>query len=211
MSRDGFALTSQRAALLELPVQGTIVAKQETIVSGMAGRYAQALFQLAGEAKATDAVASDLDRFTAMVAESADLRRLVESPVFSAEQQVKALGALLSAAGISGLAANFLKLVASKRRLFAVSGMIRGYKALNDAAKGITRAEVTVAEPLSAANRAALESALAQVSGGQSVVVDVKVDPAIIGGLVVKLGSRMVDGSLKTKLNSIRTRMKEVG
>ena len=177
----------------------------------MAGRYAQALFQLAGESYATDAVAADLDRFAALVAESSDLQHLVRSPVFSAEQQVRALSALLAAAGIQGLAANFLKLVASKRRLFAVSGMIRGYKALNDAAKGVTRAEVTVAEPLSDANLAALQSALAQASGGRSVVVDVKVDPAIIGGLVVKLGSRMVDGSLKTKLNSIRTRMKEVG
>jgi F-type H+-transporting ATPase subunit delta len=200
-----------QAALLDLPVQGTILAKEETIVSGMAGRYAQALFQLAGESYATDSVAADLDRFAALVAESSDLQHLVRSPVFSAEQQVRALSALLAAAGIQGLAANFLKLVASKRRLFAVSGMIRGYKALNDAAKGVTRAEVTVAEPLSDANLAALQSALAQASGGRSVVVDVKVDPAIIGGLVVKLGSRMVDGSLKTKLNSIRTRMKEVG
>ncbi len=197
--------------MLDLPVQGTILAKEETIVSGMAGRYAQALFHLAGESYATDAVAADLDRFAALVAESSDLQHLVRSPVFSAEQQVRALSALLAAAGIQGLAANFLKLVASKRRLFAVSGMIRGYKALNDAAKGVTRAEVTVAEPLSDANLAALQSALAQASGGRSVVVDVKVDPAIIGGLVVKLGSRMVDGSLKTKLNSIRTRMKEVG
>ena len=197
--------------MLDLPVQGTILAKEDTIVSGMAGRYAQALFQLAGESNATDAVAADLDRFAALVAESSDLQHLVRSPVFSAEQQVKALSALLARAGISGLAANFIKLVASKRRLFAVSGMIRGYKALNDAAKGVTRAEVTVATPLSDANLAALQSALAQASGGRSVVVDVKVDPAIIGGLVVKLGSRMVDVSLKTKLNSIRTRMKEVG
>ena len=194
-----------------LPVQGTIVAKEDTIVSGMAGRYAQALFQLAGESNTTDAVAADLDRFAAMVAESSDLQHLVKSPVFSVEQQVKALDALLSRAGITGLTANFLKLVASKRRLFAVDGMIQGFKALNDAAKGVTRAEVTVAEPLSDANLSTLQAALAQVSGGRSVMVDVKVDPAIIGGLIVKLGSRMVDGSLKTKLNSIRTRMKEVG
>ena len=194
-----------------LPVQGTIVAKEETIVSGMAGRYAQALFQLAGESNTTDAVAADLDRFATMVAESSDLQHLVKSPVFSVEQQVKALDALLSRAGITGLTANFLKLVASKRRLFAVDGMIQGFKALNDAAKGVTRAEVTVAEPLSDANLSTLQAALTQVSGGRSVMVDVKVDPAIIGGLIVKLGSRMVDGSLKTKLNSIRTRMKEVG
>ena len=197
--------------MLVLPVQGTIVAKEETIVSGMAGRYAQALFQLAGESNTTDAVAADLDRFATMVAESSDLQHLVKSPVFSVEQQVKALDALLSRAGITGLTANFLKLVASKRRLFAVDGMIQGFKALNDAAKGVTRAEVTVAEPLSDANLSTLQAALAQVSGGRSVMVDVKVDPAIIGGLIVKLGSRMVDGSLKTKLNSIRTRMKEVG
>jgi F-type H+-transporting ATPase subunit delta len=132
----------------------------------MAGRYALALFQLAGEANATDAVAADLDRFAAMVAESPDLQHLVKSPVFSAEQQVRALGAVLAAAGISGLAGNFLKLVAAKRRLFAVSGMIDGYKALNDDRKGVTRAEVTVAGPLSDANRAAIEAALAQVSGG---------------------------------------------
>ena len=187
------------------------MAKEETIVSGMAGRYAQALFQLAGESNTTDAVAADLDRFAAMVAESSDLQHLVKSPVFRVEQQVKALDALLSRAGITGLTANFLKLVASKRRLFAVDGMIQGFKALNDAAKGVTRAEVTVAEPLSDANLSTLQAALAQVSGGRSVMVDVKVDPAIIGGLIVKLGSRMVDGSLKTKLNSIRTRMKEVG
>ena len=197
--------------MLVLPVQGTIVAKEETIVSGMAGRYAQALFQLAGESNTTDAVAADLDRFATMVAESSDLQHLVKSPVFSVEQQVKALDALLSRAGITGLTANFLKLVASKRRLFAVDGMIQGFKALNDAAKGVTRAEVTVAEPLSDANLSTLQAALTQVSGGRSVMVDVKVDPAIIGGLIVKLGSRMVDGSLKTKLNSIRTRMKEVG
>jgi F-type H+-transporting ATPase subunit delta len=200
-----------KPAAIVLPVQGTIVAKEETIVSGMAGRYAQALFQLAGESNATDAVAADLDRFAAMVAESSDLQHLVMSPVFSVEQQVKALDAILSRAQITGLAANFLKLVASKRRLFAVSGMIRGYKALNDVAKGVTRAEVIVAEPLSDSNLAALQAALVQASHGRSVQVDVKVDPSIIGGLIVKLGSRMVDGSLKTKLNSIRTRMKEVG
>ena len=187
------------------------MANEETIVSGMAGRYAQALFQLAGEQKATDQVAADLASFSALIAESADLARLVRSPSFSAEEQVKALTALLARAGITGIAANFIKLVASKRRLFAIGDMIAAFGKLHDAARGVTRAEVTVAEPLADQHLEALKAALAQVSGGRTVNVALKVDPSIIGGLVVKLGSRMVDGSLKTKLNSIRTRMKEVG
>jgi len=187
------------------------VAKDETIVTGMAGRYASALFALAQEQGATEQVAADLARFSAMITESADLARLVRSPAFSAEEQVKALGAVLTAAGIGGLTAQFLKLVATKRRLFAAPTMIADFGKLLDAARGVSRAEVTVAEPLSPANLEALRLALREAAGSSSVEMNVKVDPAIIGGLIVKLGSRMVDGSLRTKLNSIRTRMKEVG
>jgi F-type H+-transporting ATPase subunit delta len=177
----------------------------------MAGRYAEALYQLAQESKATDKVAADLQSFSDLVKASPDLQRVVRSPVFSAESQVKAIGALLDKAGISGVAANFIKLVAAKRRLFAITDMIAGFNKLHDAARGVARAEVTVAHPLNDAHRAQLESVLKEISGGKSVNVDVNVDPSIIGGLVVKLGSRMVDGSLRTRLNSIRTRMKEVG
>lgn len=187
------------------------MAKEETIVTGMAGRYASALFALAQEQGATEQVAADLNRFSALINESADLARLVRSPVFTAEEQVKALGAVLDKAAIGGLTAKFLKLVASKRRLFAVAQMAADYGKLHDAARGVSRAEVTVAEPLSPANLEALRKALAEVAGSSSVEMNVKVEPAIIGGLIVKLGSRMVDGSLRTKLNSIRTRMKEVG
>ena len=187
------------------------MAQEETLVSGMAGRYASALFALAQEAKSTDKVAADLKIFGDLVASSEDLQRLVKSPVFSGEAQTKALSAILAKAGVSGVAANFLKLVAQKRRLFAVGDMIDGFNKLNDAAKGVSRAEVTVASALSGAQMDALKAQLMQVTGGKSVDVAVKIDPSIIGGLIVKLGSRMVDGSLKTKLNSIRTRMKEVG
>lgn len=187
------------------------MAQEETLVSGMAGRYASALFALAQEAKATDAVAADLKTFGDLVAASPDMQRLVKSPVFSGDAQVKALVAVLGKIGVSGIAANFLKLVAQKRRLFAVGDMIEGFNKLNDAAKGVSRAEVTVASALSGAQMDALKAQLMQVTGGKSVDVAVKIDPSIIGGLIVKLGSRMVDGSLKTKLNSIRTRMKEVG
>ena len=180
-------------------------------MSGVAGRYASALFSLAKDNRDTDGVAAALAAFDALIAESPDLQRLVRSPAFSAGEQVKALGALLDQAGITGAAANFIKLVASKRRLFAIRGMIADYGKLNDAFRGVTRAEVTSAAPLADDNIAALKDALRAVSGGKDVELTAKVDPSIIGGLVVKLGSRMVDGSLKTKLNAIRTRMKEVG
>ena len=177
----------------------------------MAGRYATALFELALDAKAVDAVKADLDRFETMIASSADLHRLVRSPVFGAEEQARALAAVLDKAGIGGLAANFLKLVTSNRRLFAVRDMIRGFRALVAKWKGEVAAEVTVAEKLSDQHLDALKSALKSVTGGKAVDLAVKVDPAIIGGLVVKLGSRMVDSSLRTKLNAIKHAMKEAG
>lgn len=180
-------------------------------LSGVAGRYASALFDLATEQGSADEVAAALAGFGALIEESADLKRLVKSPVFSSEQQIKALGAILAGAEITGVAANFIRLVASKRRLFVLPDMIVAYKKLHDASKGLVRAEVTVAAPLADHHESALREALAGVTGGKTVDLDVKVDPSIIGGLVVKLGSRMVDASLKTKLNSIRTRMKEVG
>ena len=187
------------------------MANTETIVSGMSGRYAVALFDLAKDAGAIDKVGSDLKAFAALIDESPDLARLVRSPAFSAEQQGRAIEAILSRAGIDGLAAKFLKLVAAKRRLFAIRGMMADYAKLDDAHRNVVRAEVTVAEPLSESDLSALKDALNAATGGQTVALDVRVDPAIIGGLVVKLGSRMVDGSLRTKLNVLRTRMKEVG
>jgi F-type H+-transporting ATPase subunit delta len=187
------------------------LAQEENIVSGMAGRYASALFSLAAERVETDKVAADLATFDRMIAESADLARLVRSPVFSAAEQGHALGALLDKAGIVGVAANFIKLVAAKRRLFAIGDMIANYNKLYDSWRGVARAEVTSAAALSDAHVGAIKEALKGVTGGKDVEISVKVEPAIIGGLIVKLGSRMVDGSLKTKLNSIRTRMKEVG
>lgn len=188
------------------------VAQDTNLVTGMAGRYAQALYALALEQKATDQVAADLATFAAFIGESADLQRFIKSPVFSAEEQVKALTALLARAGISGITANFLKLVAAKRRLFAVSDMIADYYRLHDYAKGLSRAEVIVAEPLKDEHIAALKAALADVMGrGKTVEMGVKVDPTILGGLIVRVGSRMLDGSLKTKLSLLRTRMKEVG
>jgi F-type H+-transporting ATPase subunit delta len=185
------------------------LAGENTIVSGVAGRYATALFDLARESNAIDAVKGDLDRFDALVAESPDLMRLVRSPVFSADEQLKALSAVLQRAGIGGLAEKFLKLVTMNRRLFAARDMVKAFRALVADYKGEATAEVTVAEQLKDEHVAALRAALKAVSG-KDVDLAVKIDPAILGGLVVKVGSRMVDTSLRTKLNAIRHAMKEV-
>jgi F-type H+-transporting ATPase subunit delta len=186
----------------------TKVAAQQTIVSGMAGRYATALFELACEANAVDAVKADLDGFDALIAESPDLLRLIRSPVFSADEQLQALSAVLQRAGIGGLAEKFLKLVTANRRLFAVRDMLKAFRELVADQKGEATAEVTVAEALKDDHVAALKSALKEVSG-KTIDLHVKIEPAILGGLVVKLGSRMVDTSLRTKLNAIRQAMKE--
>jgi F-type H+-transporting ATPase subunit delta len=185
------------------------VAGENPIISGMAGRYAGALFDLALEAKAIDQVKQDLEKFDALVAHSSDLNRLVRSPVFGVDDQLKALSAILDKAGIKGLAGNFLRVITANRRLFAVRDMIRSYRALAAAHKGEVTAQVTVAEKLNDKNLDALKSALKSVTGGKDIDLDIKINPAIIGGLIVKVGSRMVDTSLRTKLNSIKFAMKE--
>ncbi|MGA7973684.1 MAG: F0F1 ATP synthase subunit delta [Pseudolabrys sp.] len=185
------------------------MAGNTSIISGMAGRYANALFELALEEKAIDAVKSDLEKFDALLAANADLHRLVRSPVYGADEQLKALSAILDKVGIGGLAANFLRVITTNRRLFAVHGMIRGFRALVAKHRGEVSADVTVAEALNGKNLEALESALKSVTGGKDIDLDIKIDPAIIGGLIVKVGSRMVDSSLRTKLNAIKFAMKE--
>ena len=186
------------------------MAAEDPSVSGVSGRYATALFELARDEKSIDAVKADLEKFEAMLADSTDLKRLVRSPVFSAGEQSRALSAVLEKAGISGVAAKFLKVLTANRRLFAVTDVIRAFRALVAKFKGEATADVTVAEKLSDKNLDALKTALKSVTG-KDVALNVNVDPSIIGGLVVKLGSRMVDSSLRTKLNSIKHAMKEAG
>jgi F-type H+-transporting ATPase subunit delta len=185
------------------------VAGEDPIVSGMAGRYATALFELALEEKAVDAIKKDLEQFDALIADNPDLARLVRSPVFGADEQEKALSAVLDKAGIKGLAANFLRVITTNRRLFAVRDMIRGFRTLVARNRGEVTAQVTVAEKLNDSNLDALKSALKSVTGGKDIDLEVKVEPAIIGGLIVKVGSRMIDSSLRTKLNAIKFAMKE--
>ena len=186
------------------------MAAEDTSVSGVSGRYATALFELARDQNVVDPVKADLDKFEGLLNDSADLKRLVRSPVFAADAQSRALSAVLDKVGIAGISANFLKVLTANRRLFAVADVIRAYRALVSRFKGEASADVTVAEPLSAKNLDALKVALNSVTG-KDVALNVKVDPSIIGGLVVKLGSRMIDSSLRTKLNSIKHAMKEAG
>ena len=186
------------------------VATDDTSVSSVAGRYATALFELARDQKSIDSVRADVDKFAGLLAENEDLVRLVRSPVFTAQEQGKALDAVLAKAGITGIAANFLKVLTANRRLFAVNDVIRAFRVLVAKFRGEATADVTVAEPLNDKNLDALKASLKSVTG-KDVDLNVNVDPSIIGGLIVKLGSRMVDSSLRTKLNSIKHAMKEAG
>jgi F-type H+-transporting ATPase subunit delta len=178
--------------------------------SGLADRYAAALFDLADEAKNLDAVADDLNSLGAMIRNSKDLERLVRSPVIAREDQSRALAALMEKAGLGALTRKFVGLVARNRRLFVLPAMISAYRARLAARRGETTAEVVSARALSPHQVEALADSLKKALGTK-VAVDTKVDPALLGGLVVKVGSRMVDSSLRTKLQQLRLAMKGVG
>jgi F-type H+-transporting ATPase subunit delta len=186
------------------------VAGRKTSISTVAGRYATALFELALESNALAAVEKDLDGFAGLLAESADLTRLIRSPVFAADDQARAVGAVLDRAGISGLVGNFIRVVAGNHRLFVMPAIITEFRRLLAENRGETTAEVTSAEPLNDRHVGELKAAL-KAALGKDVTLDTRVDPALIGGLIVKVGSRMIDGSVRTKLNSLKLAMKEVG
>jgi F-type H+-transporting ATPase subunit delta len=184
------------------------VATDDTIVEGVAGRYASALFELASESSNVADVESDLGKFQALLDESPDLVRLVRSPVIAANDQSRAIGVILDKAGIGGLAANFLKLVTSNRRLFVVQDIIKAYRALSAKARGEVSAEVTSALALNSEQIAALKETL-KASVGKDVTLQSRVDASLLGGLIVKLGSRMIDSSLKTKLQNMKVALSE--
>jgi F-type H+-transporting ATPase subunit delta len=186
------------------------VAGEVDTSSGVAGRYATALFELALEENALDQVAADLDRFNQALDASQDLLRLVKSPVFSAEEQGRALAAVLATLKIEGLSRNFLLLAAKNRRLFATPDMARAFRAMLARHRGETSATVTAAAKLTESQITALKQALTAALG-KTVMLEERVDPSLLGCLVVKVGSRMVDSSLRTKLNSLKVAMKEVG
>lgn len=180
-----------------------------SLVSGLAGRYATALFDLAAGEKQIDQTMAALDQVAAMIDSSPDLARLIKSPVVARDEQAKALAAVLARAQIGGLAAKLVGLTARNRRLFQLPEIIRGFRVLVSHHKGEVAAEVTSAKPLAAAQVDAVRSSLAKVAG-REVRLSTKVDPAILGGLIVRLGSTMVDSSLRTKLFNLQNAMKEV-
>jgi F-type H+-transporting ATPase subunit delta len=186
------------------------LAKSASPVSAVAERYAGSLFELALEAKSVAAVEKDLGAVEGLINGSADLKRLVVSPVFSAEDQVRAIGALVSKAKIGGLTANLLRVAARNRRLFAVPGMIAAFRRIAAEHRGETTAEVTSAHALTAPQEKELKDTLKGVAG-KDVAFKVTVDPSLLGGLIVKMGSRQIDTSLRTKLSSLKLSLKEVG
>ncbi|MFT6226268.1 MAG: F-type H+-transporting ATPase subunit delta [Paracoccaceae bacterium] len=186
------------------------MADSASLSSELAGRYATALYELSEEANQLLVVEEDLKSLKSALDESSDLRDLATSPIYTREQQAAAMGAVSDAMGMNGLTRNVLGLMASKRRLFALPAVIAAFQAKMADYRGEVTAEVTAAAPLTDDQLAALSKAL-HASVGKTVMLNVTVDETIIGGLVVKVGSKMIDSSIKTKLAKLNNAMKEVG
>lgn len=179
-------------------------------VSGLAARYALALYDLADESGAIDAVAADLGGLESAIEDSDDFVRFIKSPVLSRDDQIKGIAAVAAQGGLSAISQKFLGLVASNRRLFALPDMIRSFQAILAARRGLVTADVTVAAELTDSQSQSLADSL-KAAIGTSVAVTTKIDPSILGGLIVRVGSRMVDSSLKSKLQRLKLSMKGVG
>ena len=197
-------------AITSLPKRASEVSAESSIVSGVAGRYATALFDLVEEAKALDSTATDLAQLQQMIEESDDLRALVRSPIVTREDQAKGMDAVAEAAGFSDLTRKFIATVTENRRLNQIVSICGAFRNLLAAHRGETSAEVISARPLTDEQMAALTAELNRATG-RTVDVNAKVDESLLGGLVVKLGSRMIDSSLKTKLNTLTEVMKGIG
>jgi F-type H+-transporting ATPase subunit delta len=186
------------------------VSTSASLTSGVAGRYASALFEIAKEDKVLDRVERDLTALEAALAESDDLRGMIASPVFERGEMGSAMAAIAAKMELGPEVTNTLGLMATNRRLFVLPGMIAAVKALAAADRGEVTAEVTAARPLSDAQTAALAERL-KAAVGKDVKINVTVDEGLIGGLVVKVGSRMIDSSIRSKLAALQNVMKEVG
>jgi len=185
------------------------LASETTGVSGLAERYAAALFDLADERRTLDEAAADLRQLRGMLEASGDLLRLIRSPVLSRGEQAKAIGVLAERAELSPLVRDFLAVIARNRRLFAVPAIIEAFLYKLAARRGEVNAQVTTARALSETQLATLNEQLRR-SIGSRVSVDVRVDPELIGGMIVRVGSRMVDGSIKSKLQRLQLAMKSI-
>ncbi|MEM8787394.1 MAG: F0F1 ATP synthase subunit delta [Pseudomonadota bacterium] len=178
--------------------------------AGISGRYATALFELAKEAGQLDAVDADLGTLRAALDESAELRRVIASPVYAREDQTNAIRAVGEKLGLGALTANTIALMGSKRRLFVLPQMIEAVKKMIATDRGEVTADVTAAKPLTDAQTKSLTETL-RAAVGQDIVINTTVDESLIGGLVVQVGSRMIDTSVRAKLNALQNTLKEVG
>jgi F-type H+-transporting ATPase subunit delta len=181
-----------------------------TLGTGLAERYATALFELAEADKALDRIAAELRQIQGLIQSSRDLERVIRSPVISRQEQRRAMDAILEKAGSSDLMRRFVGLLAHNRRLFALPGIITAFMKRLAARRGETTADATSAKALSKEQAAAIAGALKKAIGTQ-VVLSTRTDPSLLGGLVVRVGSRMVDSSLKTKLLRLSLAIKGVG
>ena len=177
------------------------------IQASLSGRYATALFGLARDEKALDAVSASLATLKAALADSDDLRQLISSPIITREQAAKAIAATAAGLGLDPLTTKFLGVLAQNRRLGQLAAVIRAFGQLTAAQRGETTAEVTSAHPLSATQVKALKAKL-KTQLARDVAVDLTVDPSILGGLIVKIGSRQIDSSIRSKLNTLAIAMK---
>ncbi|MDR5654615.1 F0F1 ATP synthase subunit delta [Ruixingdingia sedimenti] len=180
-----------------------------SISLGIAGRYAQALFELAKDDNGLPGLEADVDALAAALEASADLREMIASPILTREDQGRAIAAVAGAMGLSPMVANTLALMAAKRRLFVLPQLVADLRARIAAEKGEVTAEVTSAAPLSAEQARALAETL-KAKIGKTVKLNATVDENLIGGLVVKVGSKMIDTSIRSKLASLQNAMKEV-
>nr|WP_299820817.1 F0F1 ATP synthase subunit delta [uncultured Jannaschia sp.] len=185
------------------------VSEPASISTGIAQRYAQAVFELSREGDALSKLEADVTALDEAIRSSSDLRGVLVSPLVSRKEQGAALGALAQKMGLGDVLSNTLRLMASKRRLFVVPNMVVVLKRMLSEERGEVTAEVRTAKALSEAQAGKLAQAL-KSSTGKDVRLDVTVDDALIGGLVVKIGSRMIDMSVRAKLNALQNTMKEV-
>ncbi len=203
--REAFSLLAQHSG------QGfSQVSSETTATTGLAGRYAAALYELAESANKLDKVAEDLKALRSMINESDDLRRVITSPVLTRAEQVQAMTAVTAKADMDQLTTNFVGTAAQNRRLFALEGMIKAYLTELSTRRGEATAQVISAKTLSDAQLQAVSDVLKKAVGTK-VSVEAEVDETLLGGMIVKVGSRMVDSSLKTQLQQLHLSMKGIG
>lgn len=190
--------------------EGWDVSEPASISNGIAARYATAIFELSKESKSLKSLESDLEALEAALADSGDFRDLINSPIYSREAQGKAVTAVAEKMKLSATTTNTLALMASKRRLFVLPQLLRALRAMISEDKGEVTADVIAAKQLTKAQTEKLAATLKKTVG-KDVNINMSVDETLIGGLVVKVGSQMIDTSIRAKLANLQNAMKEVG